>query len=69
MATAHFSPSGWPASHGGHGPNARFDSEGAYGSTGGAAVVDGEGGSRAEDAPAIPSPVVYYYVWDQVGSV
>ena len=69
MATAHFSPSGWPASHGGHGPNARFDSEGAYGSTGGAAVVDGEGASRAEGAPAIPSPVVYYYVWDQVGSV
>ena len=64
-----FGTPSWPTSHGGHGPNARFDSEGAYGPMGGDAAVGGEGGSRAEDAPAIPGPVVYYYVWDQVGSV
>ncbi|MGA9750927.1 MAG: RHS repeat-associated core domain-containing protein, partial [Acidobacteriota bacterium] len=69
MAAAHFARSTWPASHGGHGPNARFDSEGAYWSAEGDAVVDGESGSPAEGGPAIPSPVVYYYVWDQVGSV
>ncbi|MGA9753077.1 MAG: RHS repeat-associated core domain-containing protein [Acidobacteriota bacterium] len=62
MSAAHFSPSGWPTHHGGHGPNARFA---------GNEEADYSSSMRSQEAPRAESvtKIVTFYAWDHLGTV